>query len=75
MAKSTQSTLRSSRLQMVPGEGMASAGLGQRGQERRESPVNMLPSPPFASSALPAPRNAGRSLADRARGLDLGWQE
>ena len=43
MAKSTQSTLRSSRLQMVPGEGMASAGWGQMGLEERASLGSMHP--------------------------------
>lgn len=48
MAKSTQSTLRSSRLQMVPREGMAQLG-GDRWAWRREGSPGSMPSPPRAS--------------------------
>lgn len=51
MVKSTQSTLRSSRLQMVPREGMALAGWGQMGLEERGS-VGSVP------SLLPVPQNS-----------------
>lgn len=70
MAKSTQSTLRSSRLQMVPREGMVSAGWGQMGLEETEFPGS-IPFPPLFSPCL---RTLGRSIAVRMRDFDLGWQ-
>lgn len=54
MAKSTQSTLRSSRLQRAPREGMVSAGWGQKGLEETEFPGS-IPSPPLPSPLLPSP--------------------
>lgn len=54
MAKSTQSTLTSRRQQMVPREGMASAGWGQMGLEEKGSSSNML-SLPLPSPLLPSP--------------------
>lgn len=54
MAKSTQSTLTSRRQQMVPREGMASAGWGQMDLEEKGSSSNML-SLPLPSPLLPSP--------------------